>query len=325
MEEKKLKKENKFVDNVAYKSKFQFLIWVNDNVICQRYFKINGFNEESIYTKEFTNCMNGIVKSIQEDLESKSRIFMWYTNLKEPFKVTGFATDKEVEKYGSDFIAMLVNSGVRGNIAAPDGKIFHKEYMEFAEGVVNDYGEVERPDEGEYIFKFSFLIDDIPVFEKTWDGNVYPKFVRNGVDLTNSYASYDNKETSALSFGAAIVRYMQAGKINLISNFIRRICDVLSNTFTEKYVYTKEMDVYRNNNDINEQNREAAIAYYRGVIKPVVTGHTDIKTEDKKYNYLSAYEDYKQSWKKAVSKKTQEYYATMYPSPSQIEYIEKHY
>ena len=72
--------------------------------------------------------MNGIVKSIQEDLESKSRIFMWYTNLKEPFKITGFATDKEVEKYGSDFIAMLVNSGVRGNIAAPDGKIFHKEY-----------------------------------------------------------------------------------------------------------------------------------------------------------------------------------------------------
>ena len=60
-------------------------------------------------------------------------------------------------------------------------------------------------------------------------------------------------------------------------------------------------------------------------IQPVVTGHMDIKKEDKKYNYLSAYEDYKQSWRKAVSKKTQEYYATMYPSPRQIEYIEKHY
>lgn len=325
MEEKNFKKENKFVDNIAYKSKFQFLIWVNDNVICQRYFKINGFNEESIYTEEFTNCMNGIVKSIQEDLESKSRIFMWYTNLKEPLKLTGFATDKEVEKYGSDFLRLLVNSSIRENIELPDGKIFHKEYLEYTEGIANDYGEVERPAEGEYIFKFSFLIDDIPVFEKIWDGNVYPKFVRNGVDLTNSYASYDNREVSSLSFGAAIVRYMQVGKINLISDFIRRICDTLSNTFTEKYVYTKEMDVYLNNNDINEQNREAAIAYYGGVIKPVVTGHTDIKIEDKKYNYLSAYEDYKQSWRKAVSKKTQEYYATMYPSPRQIEYIEKHY
>lgn len=325
MEDKKLKKENKFVDNVAYKSKFQFLIWVNDNVICQRYFKINGFNEESIYAEEFTNCMNGIVQSIQEDLESKSRIFMWYTNLKEPLKLTGFATDNEVEKYGSDFLTLLVNSDVRGDIEAPDGEIFHKEYVEFNEGVANDYGEVERPAEGEYIFKFSFLIDDITVFEKIWDGNVYPKFVRNGVDLTNSYMSYDNKEVSALSFGAAIVRYMQSGKINLISDFIRRICDTLSNTFSDKYVYTKKMDIYRNNDDINEQNREAAIAYYGGVIQPVVTGHMDIKKEDKKYNYLSAYEDYKQSWRKAVSKKTQEYYATMYPSPRQIEYIEKHY
>lgn len=325
MEDKKLKKENKFVDNVAYKSKFQFLIWVNDNVICQRYFKINGFNEESIYAEEFTNCMNGIVQSIQEDLESKSRIFMWYTNLKEPLKLTGFATDNEVEKYGRDFFTLLVNSDVRGDIEAPDGEIFHKEYVEFNEGVANDYGEVERPAEGEYIFKFSFLIDDITVFEKIWDGNVYPKFVRNGVDLTNSYMSYDNKEVSALSFGAAIVRYMQSGKINLISDFIRRICDTLSNTFSDKYVYTKKMDIYRNNDDINEQNREAAIAYYGGVIQPVVTGHMDIKKEDKKYNYLSAYEDYKQSWRKAVSKKTQEYYATMYPSPRQIEYIEKHY
>ena len=325
MEDKKLKKENKFVDNVAYKSKFQFLIWVNDNVICQRYFKINGFNEESIYAEEFTNCMNGIVQSIQEDLESKSRIFMWYTNLKEPLKLTGFATDNEVEKYGSDFLTLLVNSDVRGDIEAPDGEIFHKEYVEFNEGVANDYGEVERPAEGEYIFKFSFLIDDITVFEKIWDGNVYPKFVRNGVDLTNSYMSYDNKEVSALSFGAAIVRYMQSGKINLISDFIRRICDTLSNTFSDKYVYTKKMDIYRNNDVINEQNREAAIAYYGGIIQPVVTGHMDIKKEDKKYNYLSAYEDYKQSWRKAVSKKTQEYYATMYPSPRQIEYIEKHY
>lgn len=325
MEEKKLKKENKFVDNIAYKSKFQFLIWVNDNVICQRYFKINGFNEESIYTAEFTNCMNGIVRSIQEDLESKSRIFMWYTNLKEPLKMTGFATNEEMEKYGEEFLTLLVNSSVKGNIEAPDEKIFHKEYMEYTEGVVNDYGEVERPTEGEYIFKFSFLIDDVPVFEKIWDGNVYPKFVRNGVDLTNSYASYDNKEVSALSFGAAIVRYMQAGKINLISDFIRRICDTLSNTFTEKYEYTKEMDIYRNDNNMDKEKRDTAIAYYGGIIKPVVTGHTDIKKEDKKYKYLSAYENYKQSWRKAVSKKTQEYYAMMYPSPRQIEYIEKHY
>ena len=114
--------------------------------------------------------------------------------------------------------------------------------------------------------------------------------MRNGVDLTNSYASKDNHDISSLSFNAAIIRYMQRGKNNLISEFIRRICDTLSNTFTEKYEYTKEFEM-----------------------------------GDKKYNYLSAYESYKNSWRKAVRKKTQEYYETLYPSPRQIAYIEKHY
>ena len=322
--EEKIKEKTKFVDNIAYKSKFQFLIWVNDNVICQRYFKINGFNEESVYTEEFSNCMNGIVRSIQEDLESKSRIFMWYTNMSEPMKMQGFLTDEEVEKYGRDFLAIMTDSNIYGKVEAPDGKIFTKDYIKYCEEAINEYGEVERPNEGEFVFKFSFLIDDVPVFEKIWDGNVYPKFVRNGVDLTNSYGLYDNKDTSALSFGAAIIRYMQKGKINFISDFIRRICETLSNTFTDKYEYTKEMQPYKNNNNIDKQKYEEAVAYY-GVVKPIVTGHTDIKPETKKYNYLSAFEAYKQSWRKSVRKKTQEYFDTLYPSNRQIEYIEKHY
>ena len=320
--EDKIKKESKFVDNVAYKSKFQFLICVNDNVICQRYFKINGFNEESVYTEEFSNCMNGIVESIQKDLESKSRIFMWYTNLKEPMKMQGFIRNEDVEKYGREFLSILTDSSIRGKIEAPDGKIYTKEYINYNENVTNDYGELERPNDGEFIFKFSFLIDDKAVFEKIWDGNVYPKFVRNGVDLTNNYAQYDNKDTSSLSFSAAIIRYMQNGKTNLISDFIRRICETLSNSFREKYSYTKQMK-YNNNEVIDNDRRKAAIAYY-GVIKPVVTGHTDIKVENKKYNFLSSVEDYKQSWKKSVRKKTQDYFDNIYPSNRQIEHIEKY-
>ena len=322
--EEKIKKESKFVDNVAYKSKFQFLIWVNDNVICQRYFKINGFNEESVYTEEFSNCMNGIVRSIQEDLESKSRIFMWYTNMSEPMKMQGFLSNEDLEKYGDSFLSLITDSSVQGKIQAPDGKIFNKEYIKYAEETANEYGEIEKPKDGEFIFKFSFLIDDVPVFEKIWDGNVYPKFVRNGVDLTNNYAFYDKKDTSTLSFGAAIIRYMQKGKTNLISDFIRRICETLSNTFTEKYEYTKEIGVYKTNNKIDNENYKKAVAYY-GVIKPVVTGHTDIKEETKNYSYLSAFESYKQSWRKAVRKKTQDYFDNMYPTNRQIEYIEKHY
>jgi hypothetical protein len=294
MEEKVIKKESKFVDNVAYKNKFQFLIWVNDNVICQRYFKINGFVEDSIHTQEFTDCMNSIVRSIQEDLESKSRVFMWYTNMKEPFKMEGFLSNSEIEKYhddeDNDFLRVMFCSDIEGDIEAPDGKIFHKKYLKYPENVINDFGDVERPADGEFVFKFSFLIDNEVVFERIWDGNVYPKFVRNGVDLANTYSNAKREEISSMSFGAAVVRYMQMGKTNLISEFIHRICETLSNSYTEKYHYTKEL----------------------------VIG-------DKKYNYLSNYENYWRSWREATFKKTRKYLDELYPSARQIEYIDKHY
>ena len=324
--EGKIKKENKFVDNVAYKSKFQFLIWINDNVICQRYFKINGFNEDSVYSAEFNDCMNGIVKSIQQDLESKSRIYMWYSDMSEPMKSQGFMTEEELEKYGVDFLSILTNNDIKGIIEAPDGKKFKKEFIEYGEKDKNYNNELERPQDGEFIFKFSFLIDDKPVFEKIWDGNVYPKFVRNGVDLTNVYATHNNKDTSSLSFGAAIIRHMQSGKINLISDFIRRICETMSNSYTEKYLYTKNMETYKNNNHINKEKYDEAVKYW-GVIKPVVTGHTDIIPETKNYTYLSALESYKQSWKRECSKKTYKYFSDSYTNmtPGQLEYIDKRY
>lgn len=322
MEENVVKEKRNFVDNIAYKNKFQFLIWVNDNVICQRYFKINGFNEESIHTEDFHNCMSGIVRSIQQDLESKSRIFMAYTNMNEPMKMTGFLTEEEVEKYGASFLMAVTNPNYTVPSVAPDGKVFRPTFINYPETTINEYLESDKPDENEFVFKFAFLIDDVPVFEKIWDGNVYPKFVRNGVDLTNSYATYDSKDTSSISFGSAIVRYMQRDKINLINDFIHRICDTLSNTFSSEYEYTKTMAVYKNNDTVDEAKREEAIAYY-GVIKPVVTGHIDIKPTNKNYSYLTPMEATRASWKKATRKKTYEYFESVNISDKLVEYIEK--
>jgi len=322
----KTKKEGKFVDNVAYKNKFQFLIWINDNVICQRYFRINGLNEDAIYSAEFSNCMEGIVDSIQKDLESKSRIYLWYSTVSDSIKSQGFMSEKELEKYGSDFLLLLTNDKIKGEVVAPDGKIFKKEYIEYGPKDKEYTNEINRPSEGEFVFKFAFLIDDKSVYERSWDGNIYPKFVRNGVDLTNNYANYNNKDISNLSFSAVVVRHMQYGKENLITEFIHRICDTLSNSYSEKYIYTKNMTPYKNNNNINKEKYEEAVKYY-GVIKPVVTGHTEIKPITRNYNYFSAFEAYKRSWKRASSKKTYKYLIEGYDNMThaQIEYIDSRY
>ena len=307
--EVKFKKETKFIDNVAYKNKFQFQLWINNYIILQRYFKINGFVDDSIYSEEFSYCMNQIVDKIQKDLKSKSNIFMWYTNYTEPLKLNGFVKDLEAYNDDENFIRLLTNPKIRGEIKTPDGKIINKEYVDYTPESINDYGDTERPRDGEFVFKFSFLIDDVPVYEKIWDGNVYPKYIRNGVDLTNYMAQ--KEEGFESNFFAENFNYaLQRGKTNLINEFIHIICETLSNTFADKYEYNKEM-VFRNT-PVDEEKHKKAVEFYGGVIRPEITGHVDVENKTRKYTYYSAYKAYEKSWKKKVAKKTAEYRSGLY-------------
>ena len=77
--EKEIKKEPKVFDNSSYRERFQFILQINENIICQRFFKINGFTYESLESEEFKNVMDEVVGMIQNDLISKSRIYEWYT------------------------------------------------------------------------------------------------------------------------------------------------------------------------------------------------------------------------------------------------------
>jgi hypothetical protein len=65
--------------------RFEFALYVNDNLICKRNFRINNFIEDSMNSMEFKNVVDNIVHMIDNDLKSKSRVYTWYTfNDKEP-------------------------------------------------------------------------------------------------------------------------------------------------------------------------------------------------------------------------------------------------
>lgn len=316
----KTKEKSKFIDNVAYKNKFQFLVWANENVICQRYFKINGFNENALYSAEFTDCLNGVVETIKEDLKNKSKVYMWYTNMNEPLKTRGYLTDEELKMYGSNFLYYMLSPKIQGCVETPDGKTITKEYLDYGENNKNGVIE-ERPIEGENVFKFAFLIDDKPIFEKVWDGNVYPKFVRNGVDLANNYGNY-TKDIMSMSFNSAIIYRMQKGKTNIINDTIRKICVCLSNSSINDE-YTKQCSKYTTDYTINEEKINQA-KEADSIIYPTVLGHIDIDEETKNYNYYSAFEAYRRSWKKKVYKKTIAYYKEQYENMS-VEQLESFY
>ncbi len=152
-------KNQKKVDNSNYRERFQFVVRVNDNIICQRYFKINRFNNECLESKELFDTFDGyqgIVQMIKRDLESKSRIYTWATSDCRT-KLTGFVNEDETT------------------------------YVEWEE---KPWDETEFVKPWDVVFKFTFLVDDKVVYERIWDGSQYPKYVRNSVDLTNSRSQF---------------------------------------------------------------------------------------------------------------------------------------
>jgi hypothetical protein len=72
--------------------RFEFTLFVNDNIICKRNFRIFNFIEGSMNTLEFKEKVDEIVKLIDDDLKSKSRVFTWYYfNPNEPEMFDEFA------------------------------------------------------------------------------------------------------------------------------------------------------------------------------------------------------------------------------------------
>lgn len=73
MENKEIKETRDYKEE-----RFEFTVFVNDNIICKRNFRIYNFIENSMNTLEFKEKVDEIVKLIDDDLKSKSRVYTWY-------------------------------------------------------------------------------------------------------------------------------------------------------------------------------------------------------------------------------------------------------
>lgn len=167
--------------------RFQFILSVNDNIICQRYFRINGFNPISLSSKELKETIDGIVNDVlHSDLQSKSRTYMWYT---------------------------------------------------YDENFSDDEFSLPLEDAWVTTFKFAFLIDDKEVISKVWDGSIYPKFVRESVDIVNKKNRFDGLD-GRMSFETSLLRKMVIDKPDLSYIIINLICDVCSVTYSNQYDYS---------------------------------------------------------------------------------------
>jgi hypothetical protein len=186
-------KVQKKVDNSNYRERFQFQLKVNDNIICQRYFKIMRYNSEALSSYELYTTLDSCVNTIKNDLTAKSLVYLWNVNGGKT-KLTGYAKD------------------ANGTPVNP---------VEYIDIPPKEWDDDEFVKPWDVTFSFSFLVDDNIVYNRIWDGSQYPKYVRNSVDITNSKSPY------------IMVQIMNNGREDLVVDIIKRICDVCSNSDSE--------------------------------------------------------------------------------------------
>ena len=234
---------------------------------------------------ELYETIRDIVGLIKGDLASKSRVYTAVTMNKRS-KLTGFYKGEELSL---DDAILAYGDNYEGEVELSNGVVLNKTYI--------DYEVVEEEiDNTPFIFKFSYLFDDKVVYEEIWDGSVYPKYVRNSVDLSNSNASYKYTDPMRMSFSQQITKHLTEGRIDLIYTIIKMLCGALSNDVDE-------------NGDAYEKDYS-----------------TEMEYGDKVYPCTSYPREYIKGWANAVRQKTLKYkrWAEWDFPQSKLDYINNH-
>lgn len=229
MAEKALENETQ---SILKKERFEFKLTVNGNIICQRYFRINGFKNEVYGSLDLVDAIESCVKMINDDLCDKSRIFLEDTApqvLKDQQQFEEWLKKNSSNKNLPDFVLIeypeMVYYRTNGSYKAYEKPFNRYDYV------------ADKQNETKAQFKFSFLDNGREVAAKVWDGDIYPRFIRTNVDLSNSRNKYRQGNLFAPVESYMIDVFINT-KTDLIPSIVRELCNVCSYDDAEEYVST---------------------------------------------------------------------------------------
>lgn len=243
-----------------YKERFEFKLTVDDNIICQRYFKINNFNWDSLYSSELTDTINNCVNIIDNELKSKTidylEIFapMYFNSVDEMNSYFENKRNCERMHIGHG----IVVKGSQFDYAWGKDGMPHMLSFKFDDGELNS----ELTDDDRVTYKFAFLVDGREVCTRIWEG-VYPRYIRNSIDLSNKKGRQDIEDISRLNFEQYLDYCIVKGRNDLVWGLIRDICTVCSykdsNDYTLKETYGDK--VYNNKQSFSELCKLYGLSY----------------------------------------------------------------
>jgi hypothetical protein len=169
------------------KERFEFVLSVNGNIICQRNFAINNFQEKSLGSVHLTDAVMACVDMIDRDLREKTDIYNYLTApqvFNDEAEMNWWIKNQPFKLDVPSFVVLRDSEKVyvwNGTGMDPYNKPFN----------CNDYAG-ERNDTP-CVLKFAFLDNGEEVRSVQWDGNKYPKFVRTNIDIINQKNKYEGE------------------------------------------------------------------------------------------------------------------------------------
>jgi hypothetical protein len=223
-----------------YKERFEFELTVGNNIICQRYFRINNFNQTALRSYELTEAVRNCVAVIDRDLKDKTHTYL------EMYAPKVFDSIEQMEAYvanpsNADRLTFGEGLVVRGN--SKTDYVYTKKGGVVELGYKFDDGELTETsiEDNKVTYKFAFKVDGREACAMVWDG-YYPKFVRDKIDLSNKRGKFEDDEVGRLSFEQYLLYKMVQGKSDLVYGLIRNICQACSNPDNKSYA-TSESDI----------------------------------------------------------------------------------
>lgn len=213
--------------------RFEFALYVNNNIICKRNFKINDYIEHSMESVEFKDKMCEIVNMIDNDLKSKSRVYTWYFfNPTEPDAFEEFV-GKPIEPWECTF---------KFEVSDRKRVVFSKIWDGYA------YPKAIRD-------KVDISNKVVKIVSK--DGRVY----------TYDKESFFKTNEDRLTFEQQVLKGMIMDKSDLLIQITKQICETCSThedmfnkisdyTMTEYYGKDKDGNPVSYNFNIEAQNRK---------------------------------------------------------------------
>jgi len=99
MKQKMQKKVSKYSD------KFEFILRINENIVCQRYFNIRGYNNTAKDSMDLKWELEEVVSKIQSYLKEKSEDFLWVNY--NPYRMKNSVV-REEKKEGEDYFTFEI-------------------------------------------------------------------------------------------------------------------------------------------------------------------------------------------------------------------------